>query len=153
MSRKMKIDKTLEQLRKIHGAAKDEVESLTARIDNLQFLLDLAKDRMIQTDDAINALEGKPTLKKMLEAALQTKEHAAPIITELPGRNMIIAQTANSLPPAEPGFKWAKNEIGQDVLLPENPPAASENVETNYLTLPPVIGEDDFEDEVEDMLK
>lgn len=140
MSRKMKIEKTLENLRKLNEAAKKEVELLEFELAETQEHLNAAKEREITTADAIAALTGAPTLKKMLEEAIKPK-HAAP------AREIEMIPSSN-LPSPEPGFKWAVNELGEDVLIAQNAEIAASQI----LSLPEVLENENFADKPEDLI-
>ena len=142
----MKIEKTLENLRKLNEAAKAEVLSLSVELESVQFKLDAAKEREITTGDAIAALTGAPTLKKMLEEALAAPKSAN---ADIPKSQQ--AATSPNLPPAEPGFKWVKNGFGEDVLVSESTGVVG--IAASEIPILPAIEEDEgFTDSTEDFI-
>lgn len=148
--KKTKNEKILEALKAQLAEYKRLVESWTTKkeqaIESLAHYTDLAT----QTEDAINALEGRPTLKKMLEAALtQAAPQPQPNAGGPPNvhPNPTTPDTSKNLPPAEPGFKWAVDDIGQDILVPINTPEASvSKTAVGDVVLPAVTEDSGFDD-------
>ena len=127
------IEKTIEKLTKLHAKYEAEVAALTGKRDALSARLVEVSKLAAQTFEALAILKGEPTFMKALQAALDTpKSPLNGIGVELAQR---VAETdkqfiqnfsdgsASGLPPAEPGMQWAKNEVGEDVLVPVVIPA------------------------------
>lgn len=147
MSRRPKNEKILEALKAQYVEYKELVDTWTTKRDQAIESLNYYSDLLIQTEDAINALEGKPTLKKMLEAALVQSQ--APQFDAGGPPNVHPTPTPNekNLPPAEPGMKWAVNDIGQDVLVPIDTPEPSvSRTPVGNIVLPAVTEDSGFDD-------
>lgn len=145
--KKPKTDKILTDLKEQYEDYKDLVATWTTKRDQAIESLNYYSDLLVQTEDAINALEGKPTLKKMLEAALVSAKQADPLDPQLAPVSLPAPEGKN-LPPAEPGFKWAVNDIGQDVLIPvgDSAPVVTETP-AGRIVLPSVAEDTPFEDD------
>jgi hypothetical protein len=115
LTKKATMEKTLERLKILHVDYTRQVTELIVERDAIIEALNYASDLADQTADAINALEGKPTLKKMLEEALAQKTNSPTI--PVPNLNTLVpdSYTPEGMLPAEPGMKWIKN--GDEYLL------------------------------------
>lgn len=111
----MNIEKTLERLKKIHEQYSKNVAVLADKISILQKELDDAKTKQIQTFDAIQALEGKPTISKMLESMARPANPVNPAIYQ-------DVSVPSDLPAPEPGMKYVQNNLKEWVLIPIDPP-------------------------------
>lgn len=112
----MTIEKTLERLKKIHAGYEKKVLVFERQISLLQKKLDDAKTKQLQTFDAIQALEGKPSLSRMFveNFANRLQDEKQELQSESPPNT--------NLPTPEPGMKWIQN--GEEwVLVPVNPPS------------------------------
>jgi hypothetical protein len=148
----MTIEKTIERLKKLHEKYTAQVQSLTAQRDQINERLAEASARALQTADAVASLEGKPTMTQLLKDALveyhaPNPEHVGDVAKLSP----IPENVQSDLPPAEPGFHWAKNEFNEDVLVPDNIPEPIISTLGGGITLP-AIGED-FSDNPEDLIQ
>lgn len=145
----MKLDKTLDNLKRLLEADRELIQVLTAKKDGIVQNLQDAQERASRTEEAILALEGKSNQIK--EALMQAVQHAAKQDT-LPGAantNFSLPPTQNKdLPPAEPGYKWTKvtNELGvaEDVLIPLNGQVVHAADANNFVV--PMAEEDEFPD-------
>lgn len=146
----MKLDKTLENLKKLHAQYTEEVKLLTEKKSRVLAALQESTDKMIQTREAIDVLEGKSQLKNMLQEAInKTKfESQSEIMEEKHAENTDSPDNGN-LPPAEPGMKWVKitNELGEeeDALVPITPPQPIAGI-TTILPSPMETELDEFQD-------
>ena len=122
------ITKTIAKLKRLHQKYMADVRTLSAKEAEIAARLADANDKVMQTSDAIAALEGKPQLSKLLKDALAAPPSnlGIPKIPDSPDTRHAGAEIplSGNLPPAEAGMKWVKNEVGEDVLVPINPPAA-----------------------------
>jgi hypothetical protein len=115
LTKKATMEKTFERLKILHADYTRQVTELIAERDAIIEALNYASDLADQTADAINALEGKPTLKKMLEEALAQKMNSPTIPVPDLGTLVPDSYTPKGMLPAEPGMKWIKN--GDEYLL------------------------------------
>lgn len=114
----MKTEKILQSLKAKHEQLLKQVSLLTAKKERIEKYLSDATTEAAQTEEAILALEGKTaSIKEALTQALMKPPAptSAPLIQPPP----FVPQNGN-LPPAEPGFHWAKNTDGEDILVPDN---------------------------------
>lgn len=124
----MKLNRALENLKKLHAQYAKEVKLLTEKKDCVLSALRESTDKMIQTGEAIDVLEGKSQLKNILQEAInKTKFESQYGIAE----DTHCEESPNSpdngnMPPAESGMKLikVKNEVGEeeDVLVPISSP-------------------------------
>ena len=144
----MKLDKTLDNLKRLHENFSQEVALLSQKKERVSLALQEATERMLQTFEAIQVLEGKPTLTSLLTPAQGTPIGTTGQFAEATPLPPAVAPTPSpdGLPPAEIGMKWAKNEAGEDVLVPINPPKALVTPESFVLPMPAVEAYDDFTD-------
>ena len=150
------LDRALTQLKQLQKRNTERVEKLSTQLAVLQSRLAKAREMAAQAKDAVDALEGRPTLKKQLEDAmarqLSSVSQFAPPTLGAVGTESTKLPPSEVLPPAEPGFRWAKDEIGQDVLVPINQPMPSEAATAVPILLPPVLEGDEFADAPETLL-
>lgn len=148
-------EQILEALKTQHGHYMARQTMLQTELNEIQIQLSEVSDLVTVTEDAINALEGKPTLKKMLEAALVQANTPASQSFDIGGPpNVHPSSVANpkNLPAPEPGFKWVVNDIGQDVLVPiDTPEQPVSETAVGRIALP-IITEDSKFDNIEDVL-
>jgi hypothetical protein len=145
------ITKTIAKLKKVHEHYLAEVAALTAKRDAINAELAEAHEHALQTGDALCALTGKPTLTKLITDALAAPPSnlGIPKIPDSPDTRHAGAEIplSGNLPPAEAGMKWVKNEVGEDVLVPINPPAAcTVPGVVQSLALPTIDEDGGFED-------
>ena len=137
----MKIDKTIESLKKLHQEYTEDVRLLTEKVERIKKALADATDRASQTAEALLALEGKSTqLKDMIAQALTPPSSPTLLVPET-----LPKSENDELPPPEPGFKWAKNKDGQDILIPIFVPDIIKSVGRDTFILPVVDDVEDFD--------
>lgn len=147
MSRKTTKEKNIEQLKRLFADAQKSIERYAAQRDSAQKELDQATADAAQLQDALDALEGRPTLKAKLETAIS---EAAKLTQVRVAEEIAPATPQNpNLPAPEAGLKWAKNELNQDVLIPIDAPAPTQADTVIPLMLPVV---DESFDKPEDLL-
>jgi hypothetical protein len=149
----MTIEKTIERLKKLHSQYEAQVQSLTAQRDHINTRLEEVMTRAVQTRDAIAALEGTPKVAEILKNALT--EYQIPNPGHM-GENAAFAplkdgSVSETLPPPEPGYHWAKNDMGEDVLLPDHMPEAIIATPSGGIVLP-VLDDEDFKDNPTDLI-
>ena len=146
----MNLDKTLANLKKLHEGYTADVARLTAEVQAANEELVAASALAAQTLDAINALEGKSSLKKMLEEALQ-KPKSEPLDSAV-GAICLAAAPSSDLPPAEKGFQWVKNAEGEYVLIPLTGNVQVAPQTPTSITLPAIDEDATFTDTPEDFI-
>lgn len=149
------IEETLERLKAVHAAYTQQAAQAKGEMDTAIACYTKLSDAVAQTGDAIAALEGAPTLKKMLADALAQKSSIADIsesprtlTPDLGGRSASfqgkeLLQT--DLPKAEPGFHWAINGLQEWVLLPLNGQMPAPSAAGTEILIPPVAEDEIFE--------
>jgi hypothetical protein len=119
------LETSLAELKKLHARYTAKVESLSAQRDQILLHLRAAEENALKTADAIAVLEGKPTLTKTITDAITEYHipnpgHVGETAKFVPAE---IPQNGNvALPTPEAGMQWIKNDLGEDVLVPINPP-------------------------------
>ena len=133
----MKTEKILQSLKAKHEQLLKQVSLLTAKKERIEKYLSDATTEAAQTEEAILALEGKTaSIKEALTQALMKPPAptSAPLIQPPP----FVPQNGN-LPPAEPGFHWAKSTDGEDILVPDNQAVVTaDSFEVKSFFLPPL---------------
>jgi hypothetical protein len=146
---KMTIEKTIERLKKLHSQYEGQVQSLTAQRDHINTRLEEVMTRAVQTRDAIAALEGTPKVAEILKNALT--EYQIPNPGHVGEKAAFAPAPTETLPPPEPGYHWAKNDLGEDILLPDHTPEAIIATPSGGIVLP-VIEDEDFRDSPADLI-
>lgn len=148
----MKLDKILANLKREHEQCLVQVNLLAAKKERIEKYLEEARVHAAQTEEAVLALEGKTTqIREALQQALAPKAGAIIPVDFEKGRPVFSTSQNENLPPAEPGFKWVKNEIGEDVLIPLNGQVLpAPRADANNFIMP--VEEDNFPDPSEQIL-
>jgi hypothetical protein len=135
--RKMKIETTIANLKKMHESYKDEVEHAQKEFVAIATKLNKYQELVAQTERAILALEGGP-----VQVAPKLFENYNNPQTVVPG-----------LPPPEPGMVWAQNELQEWVLIPIVLNAAQNaNLSVPQIELPPIDEDEKFTDKPTDFV-
>jgi len=160
----MKTDTILKSLKLKHKQLLRQVNILTGKKESIEKSLASAMAEAVQTEEAILALEGKTSsIKAALESAVAATNFKlkSPLVVPAssPVQGMEAAESSRpaeaenkSLPPAEPGFRWAKNKLGEDVLVAEGRQTPSAYVVPNVFLPPVEEGVTEFVDDPRDLL-
>ena len=162
MDLKMKLNKTLTDLKNILAADTVRAERLTAKKDSLLAALEETNDRILRTTDAISVLEGKGSLLSALKE-IQTDAQKALELPSTGGLRLAVPQAQTipqngNLPQAEPGFVWQKSETGEDVLVPlelievQKRAASNPAPQTAQSFLLPDIDEDTWDNPIDSVM-
>lgn len=151
--RKMKIETTIQNLKKMHESYKAEVARLEQEFEAVSAKLENYRNLVSRTSDSIDALEGRTSeLREQLTQALQTRtEPLGVAVGDASLRGGSFPLPAN-LPPAEEGFQWAQNEIGEWVLTPQAVRIAQNALE-RLIELPLISDDENFADSPTDFIK
>jgi hypothetical protein len=149
------FETNLKNLKTLHAKYAAKVKKLAAQRDALAAKLADATDKEVQLAESIAVLENRPTLTKLITDSL-AKPRMEPLPAAIGGGAALQAAPTSDLPPAEKGFKWAKNEMNEDVLIPENNPLTGQANPTEIaasIILPIVADDESFADTDRDLIQ
>jgi hypothetical protein len=146
MGRTMKVETTISQLKRLNESYKSLAERYARERDDASAKFVEFSNLVAQTSDALDALEGRPSLKQQLEEALKPRME--------PTSHQLAAPTPVSMYQleAEPGFHWETNYLGESVLIADGTKPAEPARTAIPLILPAVMDDEQFGDKPEDLL-
>jgi hypothetical protein len=148
----MKVETTISQLKRLNESYKSLAERYARERDDASVKFVEFSNLVAQTSDALDALEGRPSLKQQLEQALSQSQQVSQQVSERRQPAMTANDDISHLPVAEPGFNWKQNEAFEWVLVPAGT-QISESARTAIpLILPNIMDDEQFGDKPEDLL-
>jgi hypothetical protein len=116
MAKRLTVEQMVANLKAIQNEEQALVDKLAAILVETEASLLLAKAKLEKMTDAIDALEGRPTLSKRLEEALAAQTASKPLVVQQMENTTVTGSESDAksdwmkeLPPAEPGMKWVLN--------------------------------------------
>ncbi len=154
--RKMKIETTIQNLKKMHESYTQEVARLEKEYDAICLQLSRYRNLVSRTSDSIDALEGRTSaIREQLTQALQVNvsgTNTLKVMAETITAGSVV-EIPKDLPLAESGYEWVRNGIGEWVLVPSN--AVSTNMPSQsapLIELPPISDDEEFGDKPTDFI-
>jgi hypothetical protein len=146
MGRTMKVETTISQLKRLNESYKSLAERYARERDDASAKFVEFSNLVAQTSDALDALEGRPSLKQQLEEALKSTN------ADIPVSQRTATPVSQYQLEAEPGFHWETNYLGESVLIADGTKPAEPARTAIPLILPAVMDDEQFGDKPEDLL-